>query len=229
MTAKKNFKRLVRARARKTGESYAAAFRSLRKGVLEEPPMAAASPSSRGVPPLRRVEKPEHGFALSVPADWREEPPNPFNSAQEVARFAGTGPGMRNCVVFRNDPRSRITARAAAEQVIPVLERGGFGNFTHHDVTIAGLRASRLDFDKRTDNRCWSVRHYFVVTADTPFCVSFGTTALEQDAPLIDTLAATFTFLQPGPLPPPVPPAVRLLEAERDRYRPATRSRRAAC
>ena len=219
MTAKKNFKRLVRARARQTGESYAAAFRSLRKGSPEVRPMAAASPSSRGVPPLRRVEKPELGFALLVPHNWRDEPPDPFNSAQEIARFTGPGLRERGCFVFRNHPRPGITARAAAEGLVPVLERGGFGNFTHHDATIGGVPASRLEFEKRTGSRLRSFRDYYVVVGDTPIVLSFSIPNPDQDAPLIDMLAATFSFLQPGTLPPPVPPAVRVPEAQRGRYR----------
>jgi hypothetical protein len=216
MTAKKNFKRLVRARARKTGESYAAAFRSLQKKVPEEPSMAAAASAS---PPLRRVEKPELGFALSFPDDWREERPDPFNGAQEIARFIGPGPGVRNCLVFRNRTEPELTAGAAARRVVPVLERRGFGNFTHHDVVLAGRPAARVDFDRPAGEGTWSVRHYFVVAGDAPFCVSFGTSMLEQDAALLDTLAATFTFLEPEALPPPTPPALRLGDAHRERFR----------
>ena len=83
MTANRNFKRLVRARARKTGESYAAALRHFQKRIAEERQMA--------YPTLRRVEKPEYGFALYVPEDWRESSPDLRNSPWEVARFSGSG------------------------------------------------------------------------------------------------------------------------------------------
>jgi hypothetical protein len=178
-------------------------------------------------PPLRRVEKPELGFALSLPEGWREEPPDPFNSAQEIARFVGPGPGARNCLVFRNRAEPGLTAAAAARRVVAVLERGGFGNFVHHGVPLAGRPAARLDFDKPAAGGTWSVRHYFVVAADTPFCVSFGTSALAQDARLIDALAATFAFLDPEALPPPQPPALRVDRAHRERFRPySLRARR---
>jgi hypothetical protein len=189
MTARKNFKRLVRARARKTGESYAAAFRHLQKPGAEAQPMA--------FPQLRRIEKPEYGFALSLPDDWREEPADPFNSWAEVARFAGPGPGTRGCLVFRNATQPGIDAPTVARRVVRVLEQSGFGNFRHLDTVLAGRPGARLDFDKPAPSGVWSVRHYFVIERDTPFCVSFGTSALEQDAALIDTLAATFTFLEP--------------------------------
>lgn len=39
------------------------------------------------IPTLRRVEKPEHGFAIAVPQVWPEEPPDSGNSPYEVARF----------------------------------------------------------------------------------------------------------------------------------------------
>lgn len=56
MTAKKNFKRLVRARARKTGESYAAAFRSLRKVAPEAHPMAHETPETPETPATNPLE-----------------------------------------------------------------------------------------------------------------------------------------------------------------------------
>ena len=137
MTARKNFKRLVRARARKTGESYAAAL-----SHFDEEVPAAQRNATTTLHDLRRVEKPEYGFALRVPDDWKELPPDLRNSAWEVARFSANDPAIRarhrNCLVFRNPAPTGVDAHTAARNAQPVLEVGGFGNFTHLDAADQG-------------------------------------------------------------------------------------------
>jgi hypothetical protein len=190
MTANRNFKRLVRARARKTGESYAAALRHFERRDAEERPMAD--------PALRRVEKPEYGFAVSVPEEWRELSPDARNSPWEVARFSGPRPGggVGICLVFRNPKAPNADAHAFAEGVQPGLEHSGFGNFRLMDAVVAGRPGARLDFDRPSPNGgIWAVRHYFLVVGDVPFCVSFGTTAPDEDRGLLDALIARFELL----------------------------------
>lgn len=198
MTAKKDLKRLVRARARKTGESYAAALRHFRKQVPEEKTMAAPASSTR----LRRVEKPQYGFAVQLPEDWAEEPADPFNSEWEVARFRLSGPSgsVRNCLVFRSPEKPDADPRDAARRAETSLGQAGFGNFRHVHIKLGGLPAARLDFDRPWPNdRIWSCRHHFVVAAGHLFCLSFGTTAIEEDAPLLDELTARFEFIGDPP------------------------------
>ena len=64
MTANKHFKRLVRERARRTGQSYTAALRHLRRDTIREPAMQSH--------PIQwqRVEKPDFGYAAHVPHGW---------------------------------------------------------------------------------------------------------------------------------------------------------------
>ena len=199
MTAKKNLKRLVRARARKTGESYAAALRNF----LKKPPggqPVPAYPSSSANPPLRRVEKPEYGFAIYLPADWVEQPPDPFNSPWEVGRFSTYDPVFRNCLVFRNPESPDASLDAIARTAEANLARTGFGNFRHLPAQIAGLSAARIDFDRPApDGGTWSVRHHFFLAAGHRFCLSFGTTARAEDTVLIDRLASRFELIGDPP------------------------------
>src|SRR5438046_1154414 len=58
VTARTVLKRLVRARMARTGESYTAALRVLRGRTKESFRMAIS---------LRRINKPEFGYAISVP------------------------------------------------------------------------------------------------------------------------------------------------------------------
>src|SRR5688572_24105852 len=140
MTANKNLKRLVRARARKTGESYAAARRSFLGKSPGEPPVTqpTQSPQSAHIDhaPLRRTEKPEYGFAIHLPADWREEAPDPFNSEWEVARFVSPGPVTRNCLVFRSPKAPDATLDTIARTVEARLTSTGFGNFHHFPTQV---------------------------------------------------------------------------------------------
>src|SRR5688500_11014528 len=99
MTARKRLKRLVRARSARTGESYAAARRHLRRNVQEDTEVSE---------PTRLIEKPAFGYALEVPASWREYGRDTLNSSGEVGRFLvhdDNSVPQRGCLVFR-EPRS---------------------------------------------------------------------------------------------------------------------------
>ncbi|WP_345367114.1 hypothetical protein [Actinoallomurus liliacearum] len=90
MTANKHFKRRVRERARRTGESYTAALRHLRRSEAKEHAVQ-----------WQRIEKPDFGYVVHVPHDWQEREPNLANSPWETARFVDPQdrrhvlPGMR--------------------------------------------------------------------------------------------------------------------------------------
>ena len=67
MTADKHFKRKVRERSRRTGESYTAALRHLRRDTRREPAMPS-DPTNQGDPvQWQSVEKPDLGYAAHVP------------------------------------------------------------------------------------------------------------------------------------------------------------------
>jgi hypothetical protein len=83
------------------------------------------------------------------------------------------------------------------------------------------------------------VRHHFVVAPGHLFCLSFGTTAIAEDAPLLDELAARFELVGDPPGATPAAgggdddesirprPAIRIDEALRRRAGPySTRARR---
>src|SRR5688500_13705136 len=158
MTAKKNFKRLVRARARKTGESYAAALRNFLKKLPGGPPVTSSTQGASPHQSLRRIERPEYGFAVLLPEDWREEPPDLVNSEWEVARFTAAQEQVRSCIVFRNPEPPEAALADLARKLEVNLSRNGYGNFRHCPTRVAGLPAVRIDFDRTTpDGRLWSV------------------------------------------------------------------------
>jgi hypothetical protein len=187
MTANKNLKRRVRSRAAKTGESYTTALRYFRPtpegDVMEEPQ-------------LQRVMKPQFGFAVSVPADWVERPPDPMRGPQ-VARWAGPGEVRRELVVFRLFAgQAGSTPREVAESVISSLQELGFASFEITDGDVAAHPGARLNCVKTTGKRIWSVRQYYAVADDQVLVFGLGTATQNVDADLFDVIASKFECIE---------------------------------
>ena len=199
MTANRDLKRLVRARTKKTGESYTAALQHLRRGAAEK----RSAPHQP--PTLRRVEKAEFGYAVHIPDDWTEVRPDLFNSEWEVGHFMSPGPRYRSCRVFRTPQEQQSDLTMVARSDAVELARSGYGNFRHAAIRLAGRRAAWLAFDRATpDGRVWSCRYHYVAAAGMRFCLALGTWAIDEDGPLQATLAARFELIgalvgQPGP------------------------------
>jgi hypothetical protein len=185
MTANKHFKRRVRERARRTGESYTAALRHLRCIDAEERHME-----------WQRIEKPEFGYAVQVPEDWAERPPNLKNSPWETARFGQPSDRRHSMIVFRGPGRRGATAADVAELVQPTLESAGFSDFQITDVEVAGRVAARLDCARHDAGRVWAVREYFVVQDDVRFCLGCGSSVPEEDDLLFASIAERFEILE---------------------------------
>jgi hypothetical protein len=94
MTANRHFKRRVRERARRTGESYTAALARLRQIDAKEQPVQ-----------WQRIEKPDFGYAVHVPDGWDERPPDLKNSPWETARFTQPADRRHSLIVFRGPTR----------------------------------------------------------------------------------------------------------------------------
>jgi hypothetical protein len=192
VTTGKRFKRLVRARSSKTGESYSAALRHFRSSTVEGVTMSDFE--------LVRVEKPNFGFAMHIPADWREEPPDLNNSPHEVARYYHRGATVKGIVVMRNPKKVDSTPRAWAEETREVLETLGSNNFALTDLTIGDKRAARLDFDMSQPGALrsiWVTHEYFVVAFGVGFCFALGSETPEEDAPLLDAVAGQLELFEP--------------------------------
>ncbi|MFC4587017.1 hypothetical protein [Sphaerisporangium corydalis] len=184
MTAHRDFKRLVRARARATGLSYTAARRLL---LSERSALMARVP-------FRRVQKAEYGFAVNIPESWAEREPDPSNSQYEVARFVAHDKAHRTCLVFRR-PAEGVTAASAAERARDRLEALGFGRFEVSEGNLGDQAAVRLDFDRASGHGLWSVREYFVATGGLMYCLGLGSSDAEADAETLDALATGFEIL----------------------------------
>jgi hypothetical protein len=185
MTANKHFKRRVRERARRTGESYTAALRHLRQIDARETPMQ-----------WQRIEKPDFGYAVHVPDDWDERPPNLKNSPWETARFSQRTDRRHSCVVFRSPNRRARDVTEIAEHAQSSLEGAGFTDFQITEAQLAGREASLLECALHDAGRVWAVREYFVSHEDIHFCLAFGSSVPEEDAALFTEIAGRFEILQ---------------------------------
>lgn len=187
LTTDKDFKRLVRNRSARTGESYSAARRRLleRRGA------------TMVVPPLRRVDKSDLGFAVHVPVDWFEQQPQATNSEYEVARFARPSGDARGlCLVFRwGDLTEDATVWSVASTVRVILEGEGYEHFVLSDAQFAGRPSIRLACDKELPFGLWTVREEFVVDKLVAYVLGMGTNDPERDQPLLDEMANRFELL----------------------------------
>ncbi len=186
MTAGKNFKRRVRERARRTGESYTAALRHLR------PSEQTVEVSAMN---WQRVEKTTYGFAIFVPEGWVEREVDLRNSPWETARFVDPADRRHSVIVFRNPVGPRSTAAEVALRARAALEATGFGESAISDAEWGGRAGVRLDCAKRDAGRVWAVREYFAVSDGVGFCLGCGSAAPEEAEPMFEEMARTFEVL----------------------------------
>jgi hypothetical protein len=186
MTAGKNFKRRVRERARRTGESYTAALRHLRSSD-QTVEVSAVN--------WQRVEKTTYGYAVRIPEDWVEREVDLRNSPWETARFVDPADRRHSVIVFRNPIGPGRTAADMARRAQTSLAANGFGELEIADAEWGGRAGVRLDCAKRDVGRVWAVREYFAVADGIGFCLGCGSAAPEEDEPLFAEMARTFELL----------------------------------
>lgn len=181
MTANKHFKRRVRERARRTGESYTAALSNLRRLDAQERPMQ-----------WQRIEKPDFGYAVHVPGGWSERPPDLKNSPWETARFHQPDDRRHSVIVFRAPLARGRDARQVAENAQISLEHSGFTDFVIGETEVAGRPGALLECARHDAGRVWAVREYFVRYDDVGFCLGCGTAVPDEDGELFTGMARRF-------------------------------------
>jgi hypothetical protein len=187
MTANRHFKRRVRERARRTGESYTAALRHLRQIDAREQPMQ-----------WQRIDKPDFGYAVHVPTGWDERPPNLKNSPWETARFGERSDRRHSLIVFRSPNRLARTAAAIAENAQSSLQNLGFTGFRITDTLVGGREGSLLECALHDAGRVWAVREYFVIHGEVHFCLGCGSAVPEEDEALFTAMAERFEIFDAG-------------------------------
>lgn len=196
MTQNRRFKKRVRARIAKTGESYSTACGHLRKSNQEDDTMAENA--------FQTVINHDFGYSLRLPVGRRDVGPHIYNSVFEVARYLRNEPKIHDGIVnlFWDLPgeSTRQLAETGEKSVFDLnrtcLEKEGVKDISIDEVTIGGRPATRLDHAyKLGDIDNWASRSYFMAVRNTFICLNMGTSDVDADRRLYDEIADSFKVI----------------------------------
>ena len=195
MTQDRRFKKRVRTRIAKTGESYSTAYSHLRKSSLEENTMAENE--------FQTITNHDFGYTLKIPSGWRDVGPFIYNSAFEIARYVKTDDNIHDGIVniFWGFPGEspRQLAETGDPSGFDYSQASGVKKTSIGDALIGGRPATRLnwevDVNYRTTN-FWSTRSYFMAVRDTFMCLNMGSPDPTRDRELYDEIANSFNAIE---------------------------------
>jgi hypothetical protein len=188
MTADKSFKRLVRARARRTGESYATARQRLLAKRTEDDTMTGFD--------LRPSDLSDWGFKMSWPSSWQRVAPD--TSRWEVLRVIAP-PSARPFLTVNKwglppgtddlDEYERLSLESLKHP-----QGGNATDLRSSRTTISDFDAIRADYQGKhpmTVDTILSLRSYGLTRAPIGWVFTFATDNLPRDTPIFDAIAAT--------------------------------------
>ena len=150
------------------------------------------------IPNLRRVEKPEYGFAIHVPQVWPEEPPDPSNSPYEVTRFRLHDSDVWHiALVFRRTDDAEPQVWLAANAARGRMKRSGFTQMSLAECEWGGGEGVRIDCQREFagPGGLWTVREYLAVVRGVVYALGLGTNEPDDDSLLFDEMARCFELL----------------------------------
>ncbi|MFT7091118.1 MAG: ATP-dependent Clp protease adapter protein ClpS [Sulfitobacter sp.] len=192
MTRDRRFKKRVRARIARTGESYTVAYQVLRQQTSEDKSMTQQK--------TQTINNHDFGYTIEVPSTWRDLGPDIYNSAFEVARYLRNAPIIHDGIVniFWGLPaESRQSAANSGDPDVfdlnkDCLEKEGIAA-TVTEVMLGGRPATRLDHAYRFgDIAHWASRSYFMEVRGAVICLNMGTSDVLKDSPVFDWIAESF-------------------------------------
>ena len=187
MTVDKHFKRLVRARAARSGESYTAALWHLRR---EAGDLSAAK--------TQRINSADLGFSVVIPEPWHRVTHSMWGSSYPALHYEVSKGDSRLADCELNSQRLgsvRDASRAAAEAV--ERERSDPSvRFKYTDTILGGKPAIRLDPTNTRDPQA-SERHYCLNHNDHLLMLRFGTTNRTTFEPVFDSMVASIELGDP--------------------------------
>ena len=188
MTVDKHFKRLVRARAARTGESYTAArWRLRREGTNPSP----SKP--------KRIKLADLGFSVAIPDPWRRVTHSMWGTSYPALHYEVTEDDSRVADCELNSHRLgsiRDPARAAAEAV-ERQRSDPSDRFEFTETMLAGTPAIRLDHANNRRPQA-SERHYCLKHNDHLLILRFTTTDRTASDPVFDQIVASIELGDPG-------------------------------
>ena len=187
MTARRQFKRRVRARAEKTGEPYMVARRQLEHRSGQERPM----------PETTSITDDRNGFSITLPEGWRQVEPHVTASHWQVATFDGREEGAHRyaalLVLPANDKSiEEIVANAAA-----TYTKSGVADVTVEEVSFAERPGRRIEGSLDTRGTTIRVVEHIVVEGDRVYRLAVRSDDIARDRADLDTLVTTFRLRPP--------------------------------
>ena len=192
MTRDRRFKKRVRARIARKGESYTVAYQVLRQQTPEDEAMTRQK--------TQTINNHDFGYTIEVPSTWRDLGPDIYNSAFEVARYLRNAPIIHDGIVniFWGLPAEsrQLAANTGDPDVFDLnkdcLEKEGIAA-TVTEVMLGGRAATRLDRAYKLGNiEHWASRSYFMEIRGAIICLNMGTSDLLEDAPVFDWITESF-------------------------------------
>jgi hypothetical protein len=192
MTEKRRFKKRVRSRMAKTGESYLTAYRYFRNQNAENLPMEFQS--------ISRIDL---GIALDVPSNWKELVPNPgvgtlegvvevmhFENHEELEKAKGLD------ILSMPNPEGQ-SLKNVVQNETKRLQRMQFTDFSYSEISVGGCSCTRIDCEN-ADSSVWSLRLYLIKTEQNHiWWLFFGSFEMKQDNKFIEKMTGSFKLLEP--------------------------------
>lgn len=187
MTVDKHFKRLVRARAARTGESYTAARWRLRR-------QTASSSAAK----TKRIRLADLGFSVAMPEPWHRVTHSMWGESYPALHYEVSKGDSRLADCELNSQRLgsvRDASRAAAEAVEHERSNPSV-RFKYTETVLAGKPAIRFDRTNPRDPQA-SERHYYLNHNDHLIMLRFGTMHRTTFEPVFDSMAASIELGEP--------------------------------
>jgi len=188
VTVDKHFKRLVRARAARSGESYTAALWHFRR-------QAEALTMS----PTPRATLADLGFSITIPDGWRRTTHSIWSAsrpAMHCQASSGDGWHAEYELVCARQGHLRVSPQAAAEEVRRELSKA-YAKFEYADTALDGRPATRLDCTEPFGAPEY-IRQYCVEHNDHLLRLRFVTTNRAASESSIDAAVASIGLAEPA-------------------------------
>lgn len=140
----------------------------------------------------RHLTWPHFGFAIDIPSDW-EVFPGANNGSNEIARIKRNSEELSLTLILWKRPAHGATFDAFATSVQHALEAGGYKDFDHRAVSIAGYDAHQLT--ARKDDGC-TTRQYYFGGGTAVYVLGWGTPEMTADELEITPVVDTFRLLR---------------------------------
>ena len=188
MTERKRFKRRVRSRAAKTGESYMVARRLLEHRSGQEHTLSETN----------TITDQLHGFSLDLPAGWKRVDPSVTASHWQVAAFDGSGEHAHRYAALLILPTRGRSLDEVATSAVSAYTKSRVEGLEVHEAKLAGLDARRVVGHMDTRGTTIHVIEHIAIDDDRVLRLAVRTNDMERDQQDAAQIAKSFRAFPPA-------------------------------